>query len=209
MLDAILSFIRGVVAPARCVGCHRITSSVFCDECGALPSPLAEELEGVPLVAAGLYQGPLANGIRRFKYGADPSLARPLGSLLLGAAEQMRLPRAAVWVPVPLHYTRLVERGFNQAALLARELAHGTRAHFRPRALERTRETAQQAQLARSQRITNLRGAFVVRGNLAGEVVLVDDVVTTGATANACIFALQEKGVKVRAVFTLARTHPL
>jgi predicted amidophosphoribosyltransferase len=58
-------------------------------------------------------------------------------------------------------------------------------------------------------RLDNLSGAFGVRGTIGGEVLLIDDVVTTGATATACMLALREKGVKVRAVFTLARTHPL
>jgi ComF family protein len=210
MLEGLLSAVRNAVAPARCIGCNCISCSVFCEACGASPiSPQYDELEGVPLVAAGAYQGALANGIRRFKYGSQPALARPLASLLVPAAERMNLPKSVVWVPVPLHYARLVERGFNQAALLGAVLARATRTRFAPRALERRRETMQQAQLKRSLRLDNMSGAFGVRGTIGGEVLLIDDVVTTGATATACMLALREKGVKVRAVFTLARTHPL
>ena len=114
-----------------------------------------------------------------------------------------------LWVPVPLHYARLVERGFNQAALLGRWLAHATRTRFAPRALLRKRSTSQQAQLGRAERAENMRDAFCLRAPITAEIVLIDDVLTTGATLRACIFALEEKGVKVRAVFTLARTHPL
>jgi len=203
--------VRRAVAPTRCVGCDAAGASPFCEQCGVeAPEPLVGEVEGVPLLAAGLYQGPLAKGIRRLKYDQRPELARPLASLLARPAEQMSLPPRVVWVPVPLHYARLVERGFNQSALLARSLAQLSGTKCAARLLCRRRETAQQAQLDKRSRERNTLGAFAVRMSPSeAEVLLVDDVVTTGATVSACIGALREKGVKVRAVFTLARTPPL
>jgi ComF family protein len=210
VLERILDFVRGAVAPPRCVGCGAAGASPFCVECrDDAPEPVFGELEGLPLWAAGWYDGPLARGIRRFKYDPRPELARPLAALLASPAEQMSLPRSALWVPVPLHYARLCERGFNQSALLAQALARRSRSHCAARLLIRHRETAQQAELGKSSRQRNTEGAFSVRSPTDAEVVLVDDVVTTGATLRACIFALREKGVKVRAVFTLARTPPL
>ena len=211
MLDRIVELVRRAVAPIRCVGCNAAGAAPFCGACEAeAPEPVVGEIEGVPLLAAGLYQGPLAKGIRRLKYELRPELARPLASLLARPAEQMSLPPRVVWVPVSLHYARLVERGFNQSALLARALAQLSGTKCAPRVLCRRRETAQQAQLDKRSRERNTLGAFAVRTPpREAEVLLVDDVVTTGATVSACIGALREKGVKVRAVFTLARTPPL
>lgn len=171
--------------------------------------PFVDELDGVPLVAAGPYAGPLAAGIRRFKYQRAPALARPLASLLIAPARAMAFSKDVSWVPVPLHYARLVERGFNQSALLASVLASSTGSRVSALALRRQRNTAQQAELDRYARLSNTSGAFVVRKKPDGPVVLVDDVVTTGATMRACLRSLQQTGVDVRAAFTLARTHPL
>ena len=210
MLRAIVSRLRDWVAPPRCVGCHVVSSSAFCQACEAeAPLPFVDEIDGVPLVAAGAYSGPLACGIRRFKYERQPALAGALASLLLEPARRMALPRDSVWVPVPLHYARLVERGYNQSALLAAALATNTHTHFDPMALKRSRDTAHQADLERAARLANVDDAFIVRKKTRGPVVLIDDVVTTGATVRACLRALMREGVKVRAVFTLARTHPL
>lgn len=210
MLDALLSFVQDLVAPTRCVGCNEISAAAFCAECDEeRPVQLCDELDGVPLIAAGLYTGPLAVGIRRFKYERAPALARPLASLLLAPARGLSLSNDVVWVPVPLHYARLVERGFNQSALLASRLASATGGDYSPLALKRQRETAQQAELDRAARLANMSGAFVVRSRPRRPVVLVDDVVTTGATVRACLRAFELSGVDVRAVFTLARTHPL
>lgn len=210
MLDALVSWVRDCVAPPRCVGCHAVSNRVFCGECEAeAPVTHFDEIDGVPLVAAGAYAGPLARGIRRFKYERQPALAEPLASLLVERARDMALPSGSVWVPVPLHYVRLVERGYNQSALLAAALASRTGTRVDASALERSRDTPHQAELERAARLANVEEAFVVRKKACGPVVLVDDVITTGATVRACLRALTREGVKVRAVFTLARTHPL
>ena len=125
---------------------------------------------------------------------------------LVPVLEELQLEPADAWVPVPLHRSRLVERGFNQSALLARILAKSTGSRFAPRTLERRRETEQQARLGRAARAHNAFGAFAVRRPVAAErVVLVDDVVTTGATARACLAALREANVAVLAVVALAQ----
>ncbi len=198
------------VAPRRCPGCNAPGSEAWCARCGVPePSAGAGLLLGVPVYAAGAYTGALGEAIRRFKYEPRPELARPLARLLVTRARQLELHRSTAWVPVPLHYARLVERGFNQSALIARELSRATRTPFHARLLVRVRDTGQQATLERAERAANVLAAFAVRGRAPTDAVLVDDVVTTGATVSACITALREKGVKVRAVFTLARTHPL
>lgn len=210
MLGTFTSFLRDLVAPSRCIGCRVVSRTAFCAHCEPeRPVPIFDRIEGVPLCAAGAYGGPLADGIRHFKYGRQPALAGPLASLLLEPARAMNLSSETSWVPVPLHYARLVERGYNQSALLAAALAASTRTRVSALALTRCRETAQQAELDRSARLANVEEAFVVRKRPRGDVVLIDDVVTTGATVRACLRALAQRGVEVRAVFTLARTHPL
>jgi len=112
-------------------------------------------------------------------------------------------------VPVPLHYWRLVTRRYNQAALLAHRLSAATALPVMTDALLRIRATKSQAGLSRSGREDNVRGAFRVakKDALRGmSVLLVDDVMTTGATLNACARALHDGGVHDVYVLTLART---
>jgi ComF family protein len=106
---------------------------------------------------------------------------------------------ADLWVPVPLHPLRLAERGYNQAALLARELSRAARGRVDARRLQRLRHTDQQAKRNRQARSQNVALAFAAReppgvSRHNRRVVLVDDVVTTGATLDACISALRAAG---------------
>ena len=140
-----------------------------------------------------VYGGPIAAAITRFKYTPVPELARPLGELLAREAERFSFDVDAV-VPVPLHVSRLYERGFNQAALLAAPVARGLGVPHLPRALERTRATEKQAELDRSARLRNVASAFRARSRVPARILLVDDVRTTGATQNACAAALRAAG---------------
>ena len=206
-MKKLIEVLLDAVAPRRCPGCNDVSSGDWCSACGvpeALPD--AGLICGVPLAVAGVYGGALAHAITRFKYEPRPELAGPLARLLLPVAQKLPSNSDTLWVPVPLHFERLVERGFNQSALLARELARATRRPLTTRLLQRARDTGHQAALGRAERATNVRNAFQVRAVKEGRVVLVDDVVTTGATAEACILALAEKGVQVQAVLALART---
>jgi ComF family protein len=112
-------------------------------------------------------------------------------------------------VPVPLHATRLRERGYNQAVLLARELGQILERPVMEDALERTRATAPQVGLNAEQRLENVRGAFrASRPGLAGKrVLLLDDVYTTGSTLEAACAALKEEDVAYVWAYTLARAR--
>ncbi|MFN7180559.1 ComF family protein [Hyphomonas sp.] len=117
---------------------------------------------------------------------------------------------AELIVPVPLHYTRLVMRGFNQSGWLAQAVAKASGKPVLVDALVRTRRTPSQAGLARRARRRNVTGAFKVRkgreGRIAGaHVLLVDDVLTTGATLSACTRALKRAGARQVDVLVLAR----
>jgi ComF family protein len=144
--------------------------------------------------------------VQHLKYRGARSLARPLAELL---AARYAFPADALLAPVPLHPARLRTRGYNQAALLARGLARRRGLALAPRLLERTRPTAEHAHLDAAARRHNVQGAFRVRPSpaLAGRtVVLVDDVLTTGATADACARVLVAGGATAVHVFTVGRT---
>lgn len=211
-----LSRLLDALAPPSCAACDAPCCSTFCEACGTLaPLPLTEarELAGVPLVVAGRYAPPLSTAITRFKYGGRAELSRGLSALLAPGLEQLRLPADTTLVPVPLHPRRLASRGYNQAALLAQDLAKQGAWHCDPRLLRRARETERQVGKSRALRLTNADGAFELRRQAPRaaprasvvRVVLVDDVVTTGSTVRACAQALAEGGVQLAAVVALAR----
>jgi ComF family protein len=154
----------------------------------------------------GFYEGELRELIHLFKYGRVQTLAKPLGRFLAQA-----LPREESFdaiVPMPLHWRKRWQRGFNQADLLAREISRRTHAPVR-NALRRVRFTATQAGLTNAKRRKNVSGAFRPRGAQAlngQRILLVDDVMTTGSTAAACARALKLAGARKVVLLTLART---
>jgi ComF family protein len=154
----------------------------------------------------GSYEGTLRKLIHLFKYDGVRPLARALGESLA-----LALPRDQSFdaiVPMPLHWWKRWQRGFNQADLLAREISRRWNVPVRG-VVTRQRATAPQAGLTNSQRRLNVSGAFrVKRGiRLKGlRVLLVDDVLTTGATASACARALKRAGAAHVSLLALART---
>ncbi len=152
------------------------------------------------------YEGVLEQAIHLYKYRRRPTLAVPLAKLALVWAD--RLPPADLVMPVPLHPSRLREREFNQALLLADRIACSLGLPLAFEYLMRVRATRPQTELDRTERARNVRRAFAVRetADLKGRrVLLVDDVLTTGATVNECARALRRAGVKAVSVLTLAR----
>ncbi len=148
---------------------------------------------------------PLAVAVHGLKYRGRRVVAAALGTLL---AERYPFALDALLVPVPLHPTRLRSRGYNQALLLARALGHRRGLTVAPRALQRTRATRAQPGLPAAERHRNLAGAFTVRGRalVAGRrIVLIDDVLTTGATAAACARTLLAAGAERVDVYTVGR----
>jgi ComF family protein len=155
--------------------------------------------------SAGRYEGTLRAILHAFKYQRRRVLAAPLGALMREAGGDVLAGADAV-VPVPLHVRRSFERGFNQADDLSGMLGLPVW-----RVLRRTRHGPPQAGLPAARRHGNVRGAFALRG-VAGHtrlrnaaVVLVDDVMTTGATVNACSDVLLDAGVRSVGVLTAAR----
>jgi ComF family protein len=152
----------------------------------------------------GSYEGSLRKLIHVFKYGGVQPLSKPFGDLLAVALPRDRQFDAIV--AMPMHWRKRWTRGFNQAALLAREISRRWNVPVRD-AVRRVRFTAPQAGLTNSKRRWNVRGVFQPKMRLDGmRVLLVDDVLTTGATASACARALKRAGAAHVAVLALART---
>ena len=163
--------------------------------CGAC---LAEPPAYDRLRAAVAY-GPIARQVAlKLKYAGRPGVAEALGRLM--DRHLLHLGPDVIIAPVPLHRWRIWKRGYNQAALIARSLQRRTRREMRLDLLRRVKATPLLRGLGRRERALTVRGAFAVdpraAGSLAGKtVVLVDDVYTSGATANACARTLKRAGV--------------
>ena len=157
--------------------------------------------------AALAYDGPAKTVLLGFKHGDRQHLAAVMAPQMVRAGADWLSPDT-VLVPVPLHRRRLWKRGFNQAALLARAIARRSGAAMAVDALVRAKPTRSSQGMGRRARVANVRGAFKVARPeaIAGrEVVLVDDVLTTGATVEACTRILLRAGAKRVRVLTWAR----
>ena len=196
MQSSLVGGLLDLLAPSRCPGCgldwHGSDASQrFCDACAPLIelAPPSMRPPASP-AAAVLYQGPVADAIRRFKYARATDLAGALGELLVRASQPLG-GNVDVVLPVPLHPTKLRSRGFNPALLLARPVARSLGVPLRAAWLKRCRATRTQAGLDADARRINLRGAFVARREPACRVLLIDDVWTTYATLEAASQALR------------------
>ncbi len=170
--------------------------------------------------AFGIYADPLRSLILLLKYRRFERLARPLAGALAAvwvATPEFRELESPLLVPVPLHHSRERQRGFNQAAHLARDLKRRLgrmspklKADFDARGLVRIRATPPQSGLNFRERKENVRGVFRAKraGRLRGRnVVLIDDVMTTGATLSACAEAAAEAGAARIFALAVARAH--
>jgi ComF family protein len=156
------------------------------------------------------YAGPAASIIKSYKFRGDLWIGpRLLNACLREGWLPEEIGRPGAVLPVPLHPRRRRERGYDQALLLSRAAARHFDAELLGGALRRTRNTSQQAQLPVTRRWDNVRGAFAVGKPDAVEgrdLLLVDDVMTTGMTADACAKVLKKSGARRVEVLTLART---
>lgn len=193
-----------VAAPAHCCSrcSHPMEGLVVCPNCAGRSWQLSS------VVAGCHYGGEVRELIHRFKYGRDQRLALVLGALMARALEDPRLSsrKFDAVVPVPLHPLREREREFNQAALLANQIARRLEIPAL-NLLKRTRPTAPQAGFDRQERMENLRGAFALRRSVTADasLLLVDDVATTGMTSDACATVLLGAGAAEVCAVVVAR----
>jgi len=201
-------FLEGLLdalAPPLCVACDEALppgGQGFCQGC----EPLLEPAPGDLPRASFLYGGPMADAMRKFKYGGRSEYASIFVPLMLADASAVARDVAAV-VPVPLHQRRERERGYNQSALLARRLATELGLPFAPRALRRVRDTPPQASLDLKKRLSNVRAAFAANGPAPARVLLIDDVRTTGSTLSECASVLRAAGADRVYSLVLARVE--
>lgn len=202
-----LEAIIPVVSP-RCTRCDlpfaaEDGSDHLCQSCLLDPPPF------LWAKSVGLYDETLRRAVQRFKYEGDFNLDRPLAVLMKDALQEpLDAFRPDLLLPVPLYVTRLRQRSYNQALLLARSLGRSRQLPVPSRLLLRIRPTPPQIGLKAAQRRRNLRDAFALNRPLQGErVLLVDDVMTTGATARECSRTLLAGGASEVAVAVLARAR--
>ena len=190
-----------MVEPPYCQLCAEpfpmeISASFLCSNCE--DRRLAFDFAYAPYECT----GPVRDLIHEFKYNKQLHLKLALGSLLVEAMNEPRLRERADWViaPVPLHTVRMRERSFNQSLEIGQVLQAATGYQLR-HGLKRTRYTTGQAHLDREGRLDNLRGAIAVTRRAKKEgwfekqaVLLIDDVLTTGATAHECAEVLKKQG---------------
>jgi ComF family protein len=223
--------------PNRCAVCHagtRGAAARVCDDCLARFAPTLTRCERCALqwtesvtvcggclrdpppwsqaVAACDYAYPWDGLLNALKFHDAIDLAAPLAQrLALALQRRATSPPVDLLLPVPLSSSRLRERGYNQAALLSRQLAQRMGLRAEPQWLLRTSDTPHQMALPRATRLTNLRGAFAVEPLALGalrdrHVALVDDVMTTGATASELTRVLYAAGAASVQVWVVART---
>ncbi len=213
---------------AFCPSCHEElmekaakASASVCPRCALPAGPYADLKKGCAAcrgralgfdaaTALGPYEGSLRELCLRLKHERNAWLAPRLSGLLLEARGEAvgRLPEDAWIVPVPLHWWRHWRRGYNQAEALARGLANRLERPVR-RALRRIVATDKLAELSRTERSRAMREAFRARRNAGLEgrtILLVDDVLTTGATCGAAARALKRAGARRVVVAVIART---
>lgn len=220
MLIETLDALRHLLWPTRCASCDVLLtepSRLMCSECYA-------SIEAAPQIAAPehvdaacavfRYEGAVQSMISKWKYHEDYAAQKAILSSLPEQVDRLRpfIPEGAVLIPVPPHPKRLRERGFDPVwtfAVRLHKVLEDAQIHteFRDDVLTRTRHTAHQAALSRDERLHNLDGAFhVAEGFDAKKVVLIDDVMTTGATGSTCADILKKSGVEWLAFIALAHT---
>lgn len=238
MIGPLVSVGLNICFPPRCIACGKLTETAngFCTECFSaiqfIDAPLClscgfpfgfdlgvESLCGQCLHEAPPYDAARAvfqyddatrEMVARFKY-QDRTQRAPIYGRMLARAGRDLIMQSQVIIPVPLHMKRLLQRKYNQSALLSFALSDHCALPVLPDGLLRVRYTTPQAGLTRPQRLDNVRGAFRVNHRYAQylkskSVLLIDDVITTGATIHACTKALKAAGAMKVHVLTLAKT---
>ena len=206
--------LAATIFPPRCCLCSFEGASLDLDLCALcredLPWNDAQGAELIPL----RFEPPVDDLIRRLKYHGVIANARVLGALLADAARKRAAPLPKMLVPVPLHPARFRERGFNQAAAIARYASRLLEIPVARHVVRRVRDTPSQTTLGSHQRQQNLRDAFAIPNarNLrrlrdANHVAIVDDVLTTGSTANELRGLLSAAGVSQVEVWAVARAR--
>lgn len=189
-----------------------------CKLCGAASGAGATHNKGCARCKSGVinftravgvakYHSPVRDLIHDFKFYGNRRLAKTFAQMMTNRIKELGIDRGIDYVlPVPLHPTREKWRGYNQAALLGKYIAREIKSPFSSKKIFRVRKTESQALLTNNQRLLNLSGAFKAEGIVEGaKILLIDDVLTTGATASECAKALRDAGASRVYVAVFAR----
>jgi competence protein ComFC len=206
----------GISGVRWCIGCAQKTTEIMppiCPICGN-PNSKNEPCERcqvsppfyISLRSYTVFSGSIREAIHKYKYQHEVGLGEALSRLMIASIEKLNWSLDLI-TSVPLGLVRFKERGYNQATLLARPIALFFQVPFSSKALSRIRETRTQVGLTVNERMENIAGAFqanckLVRGK---NILVVDDVATSGATVNACAKALLDGGASKVYGFSLAR----
>lgn len=182
------------IVPPACPRCGAGRPGTACGEC------VGKEFAFAGATALGRYEGRLREAVLRLKFRGGRHLADDFGRRLAARVAK----RADLVAPVPMSRWKLLARAYNPAELVAERLARHGGLPFARRALRKVRRTRAQSELALEERLVNPRGAYRAR-RVRGVVLLVDDVLTTGATANACTEALRAAGASEVHLAVIAR----
>lgn len=198
----------------KCLGELKWIGAGACRGCGYPAGPHAElgkncrHCQGrnaslTAVLAAVRYSKGARSLVTALKFRSETELATPMAEIMALRARELPLSRMDLVVPVPLHLSRKRERGFNQAELLATRIASRLSIRLETAVIKKTRHTTPQSALTRAERIENAKGSYQTNADLTGKsILLVDDVVTTGATLAECALALRNAGA--RHVYALA-----
>jgi ComF family protein len=210
-----LSSLLDLLAPPICAGCgaHAGAAEPFCASCRSelrwlRPEPVSSGDPPLELWAPVAYEGPAQGIVRALKFRGATGAASAMAAQIAANAPPGWIAEPAHLVPVPLHPARARKRGYNQAALLARALADRTALAVND-CLARAGPRGTQVGRDRSQRLDGIAGTVGLKAQRApppGRAILIDDVITTGATLAACARALREAGASSVLAIGYART---
>lgn len=215
-MHSLLDQILDLFFPPRCAACRRrgaLLCSACCASCRLVPQAANREQHNrlaSPFLAstagAYIFEGSVREALHALKYHHQGRIALPLGDLLVRYLAAHPLAVDAI-VPVPLHPDRLRQRGYNQATLLGARLAQHLGVPLLDRHVVRVRQTSQQADLNRAERRANVRAAFAWHNAHRPplRILVIDDVLTTGATVEAVAEALHSAGARTVHALALAR----
>lgn len=231
LLRDIASGVLEFTYPIHCLKCDRLANAFLCDECLSRIELIAppvcskcgkpserrlchtcrnREFHFEKVRSAGPFRGALRNAIHALKYRKLQSVSSPLIKLLTQAYPSSGLGKNFDFVtPIPIHRSRMIERGFNQSESLARGLARHLGILLEASVLYKAVNTPHQVDLAPELRMINVRGSFGIKNPekiLMKRILVVDDVVTTGATLDEAAQTLISAGAKSVSGYTLARS---
>jgi ComF family protein len=218
-IGKVLTRLLGTFLESSCPLCGRSQPQHFCVDCERQVRRCqmtrdrlhCSQRGHLSVYAWGRYGGALKRAIAALKYENHPDLAEPLGDWMAEAWRSAQPnPSQAIVVPIPMHDHKKRDRGFNQADLLAKSFCAGTRLPLATNGLSRIRATEAQFGLSAGDRQKNVQDAFTLgkafrQNPPASPILLLDDIYTTGATAQSAAKVLRQQGIRVQGILVLAQ----